>query len=98
MFISELYDSTSPKSLDEATPYEVPVQTLHNQFANKPQNTNLNESNIYTVMEDMEINKREFHKNDIDSDLIENDLSSPQYFALDQVSILFSLHSQLLYL
>ena len=77
VFISELYDSTSPKSLDEATPYEVPVQTLHNQFANKPKNTNLN---------------------DIESDLIEKDLPSPLYFALDQVSILFSLHSQLLYL
>lgn len=74
MFISELYDSTSPKSLDEATPYEVPVQTLYNQFANKPKNTNLN---------------------DIES---EKDLTSPLYFALDQVSILFSLHSQLLYL
>lgn len=102
VFIPELYGLTTPTKLDEGTPYEVPVPTLHKPFAYKPQNTHLNVSGIYTVVDDMEMKKREFHEHvnesDNHSDVIKKDLPTQLYFTLDQVSILLSLYSQLLYL
>ena len=95
VFIPELYGLTTPTKLDEGTPYEVPVQTLHKPFAYKPQNTDFNVSGIYTVVDDMEIKKRELHVNESDnhSDVIKKDLPTQLYFTLDHVSILFSFDS-----
>lgn len=88
MFIPELYGLTTPTRLDESIPYEVPVQTLHKPLSYNPQNTELNVSDMYAVVE----KKRELHEHvnesDNHSDVIKKDLPSQLYFTLDQVSIL----------
>ena len=86
MFITELYDSTTPKVFEKSTPYEVPVQTLHNPLIFKSHPGNLNENDIYTALEDIECNEKGLYEQEDNDNDIEGELPPPIYFTLDQVS------------
>ena len=70
----------------ESTPYEVPVQTLHNPLASKSDPGNLNEDDIYTALEDIETNEKGLCQQEDNDNDIEGELPPPLYFTLDQVS------------
>ena len=86
VFITELYDSVTPNVFEESTPYEVPVQTLHNPITSKSHPGNLNEDDIYTALEDIESNEKGLYEQEDNDNAIEGELPSPLYFTLDQVN------------
>ena len=85
MFITEIYDSATPKVFERSIPYEVPIQTLHNPLTSKSHPGNLNEDDIYTALEDIETNENRLYEQENNDNTIEGELP-PLYFTLDQVS------------
>ena len=49
IFIPDLYDLATVEVFEESTPYEVPVQTLHNPITSKSHPGNLNDDDINTA-------------------------------------------------
>ena len=86
VFIPDLYDLATPKVFEKSTPYEVPVQTLHNPLTSKSHPGNLNEDDIYTALEDIETNEKGLYEQEDNDNAIEGELPPPIYFTLDQVS------------
>ena len=86
MFISDIYDLATPNVSMECTPYEVPVQTLHNPITSKSLHGNINEDDIYPAVEDIQSNEKGLYEQEDNDNVIEGELPSPLYFTLDQVS------------
>ena len=86
IFIPDLYDLATVEVFEESTPYEVPVQTLHNPITSKSHPGNLNEDDIYTALEDIQSNEKELYEQEDNDNVIEEELPSLLYFTLDQVS------------
>ena len=86
IFIPGLYGLATIKVYEESTPYEVPVQILHNPITSKSHPGNLNEDDIYTALEDIESNEKGLYEQEDSDNAIEGELLTPLYFTLDQVS------------
>ena len=86
MFISNLYDLATPNVCMESTPYEVPVQTLHNPITSKSLPGNVNEDDIYPTVEDIQSNEKGLYEQEDSDNAIKEELRLPLNFTLDQVS------------